>query len=180
MTKAVVDPSVQVELVSASVEQQSIVANLLELYAHDFSEFHEIELGDDGRFGYKSLPLYWSEPNRHPSLVGVDGKLAGFVFVKRGSEISCDETVWDMAEFFVMRAYRRSGIGTRIAREVWRRFPGEWEVRVMQANVSAHRFWEQAIAAFIGNPVHSSGFEMNGERWRIFCFVSAPRIATNV
>jgi hypothetical protein len=43
-------------------EQELILANLLELYAHDFSEFHELELGSDGRFGYGGLPLYWSEP----------------------------------------------------------------------------------------------------------------------
>jgi predicted acetyltransferase len=49
------------------------------LYAHDFSEFHEIELGADGRFGYKHLPLYWREPNRRPLLVKVDGKLAGAI-----------------------------------------------------------------------------------------------------
>ena len=89
----------------------------------------------------KSLPLYWSEPGRHPFLMKAEGKLAGFVLVKKGSEISRNEKVWDMAEFFVLRGYRRRGIGTRVAHEVWRRFPGLWEVRVMEANVSAHYFW---------------------------------------
>ena len=41
--------------------QELVLANLLELYAHDFSEFHDLELGMDGRFGYSHLPLYWSE-----------------------------------------------------------------------------------------------------------------------
>jgi predicted acetyltransferase len=75
------------------------LANLLELYAHDFSEFHSLGIGADGRFGYKSLPLYWSDPNRYPFLVRVDGKLAGLALVKRGSEITGNPTVWDMAEF---------------------------------------------------------------------------------
>ena len=104
------------------------------MYAHDFSEFHEIELGADGRFGYKHLPLYWREPNRRPFLVKVDGKLAGLVLVKRGSELSGDETVWDVAEFFVVRRYRRRGIGTYVAHAVWRQVPGLWEVRVMESN----------------------------------------------
>src|SRR5262249_27583076 len=101
-----------IELVPAAPDQQPILANMLELYAHDFSEFHELELGVDGRFGYPYLPLYWSDPNRRPFLVRVGGKLAGLVLVKRGSELSGDETVWDMAEFFVVRRYRRRGIGT--------------------------------------------------------------------
>src|SRR5271163_3377003 len=50
-------------------------------------------------FGYKSLPLYWSESNRHPFLIRSHGKLAGLALVKRGSEISDNQEVWDMAEF---------------------------------------------------------------------------------
>lgn len=73
-----------IELAPAALDQESVLADLLELYAHDFSEFHEIELGVDGRFGYKPLPLYWPEPNRRPFLIRVDGKLAGLVLVKKG------------------------------------------------------------------------------------------------
>lgn len=161
-----------IELISASREQSPILANLLELYAHDFSAFHAIELGADGRFGYASLPLYWSEPDRHPFLVRIDRKLAGFAFVKRGSEISGNENVWDMAEFFVARGYRRRGVGTQIAHDVWKRFPGSWEVRVMQTNVAAFKFWAHAIAAFTGARIHSVGVEKHGEHWTLFAFES--------
>jgi len=52
------------------------------LYAHDFSEFYDLEIGANGRFGYSSLPLYWSEPGRHPFLVWVEGQLAGLLLIK--------------------------------------------------------------------------------------------------
>jgi hypothetical protein len=68
--------------------------------------------------------------------------------VKRGSEVSGNGAVWDMAEFFVIRGYRRRGFGTQVAHELWRRFPGRWEIRVMQLNVTAHRFWARAISRF--------------------------------
>ena len=71
--------SAQIEVIPARPEQEPILANLLELYAHDFSEFHDLELGPDGRFGYLGLPLYWSESGRHPFLVWVGGKLAGLI-----------------------------------------------------------------------------------------------------
>ncbi len=163
---------VRIEVIPASPEQEPILANLLELYAHDFSEFRDLELGEDGRFGYRPLPLYWSEPNLHPFLVRMDGKLAGLVLVKRVSEDSGSETVWDMAEFFVVRGYRRRGIGTEIAHEVWRLFPGLWEVRVMQSNHSARLFWERAIAEFTGAAIHSVCGEKGGESWRVFSFES--------
>jgi predicted acetyltransferase len=92
--------------------------------------------------------------------------------VKRGSEISYNESVWDMTEFFVIRGYRRRGIGTEIAHEVWRRFPGLWEVRVMRRNHPAHHFWERAIAAFTGETIHSVRVEKGGEYWHLLSFES--------
>ncbi len=155
-----------IELIPAVQEQEPVLANLLELYAHDFSEFYGIELGEDGRFGYKHLPLYWIEADRHAFLVRVDGKLAGFVLVKREAETAA----WDMAEFFVARAYRRRGVGMQVAHETWRRFPGRWQVRVMEANRSGCRFWERAVGAFTGSAMDSVRVERDGRWWRVFSF----------
>jgi predicted acetyltransferase len=165
-------PFADVVLIPARPEQEPILANLLELYAYDFSEFTDLELGADGRFGYGSLGLYWSEAGRHPFLVWVEGKLAGLVLVKRGSEVSGNEAVWDVAEFFILRRYRRRGIGTQVAPEVWRRFPGLWEVRVMESNVAARDFWAQAISKFTGEAVKPVRVEKDGKRWTVFSFES--------
>ncbi|MCI0336653.1 MAG: GNAT family N-acetyltransferase [Acidobacteria bacterium] len=172
MTKLSEKPLVHIEVIAAVPEQEPILANLLELYSHDFSEFYDIELGADGRFGYKYLPLYWEEPDRHPFLVKIDGNLAGFVLVKRGSEVSGNEDIWDVSEFFIVRGYRRRGIGMKVAHEVWRRFPGRWEVRVMQSNHSAMEFWERAITMFIGEMIPSVRVEKDGECWHLFSFES--------
>jgi predicted acetyltransferase len=164
--------SARLELIPAASDQEQVLANLLELYSHDFSEFYDVELGADGRFGYRDLPLYWSEPGRHPFLATLNDKLAGFALVKQGSTISDNRTDWDMAEFFVMRAYRRHGIGTALAHQVWRRFPGAWQVRVMRSNRHACSFWRAAIRQFIGRSVRPVRVEKNGEPWNVFTFVS--------
>ena len=159
--------SFRIEVLPASSEQQSIVANLLQLYAHDFSEFHNLELGADGRFEYQPLPLYWSDPTRHPFLVKLDSHLAGFVFVKRE-----ENGVWDVAEFFIARAYRRQGIGMHVAHEVWKRFPGRWQVRVMQLNGAGVNFWQRAITAFTEQEIDPTQVENPGESWLVFAFES--------
>jgi predicted acetyltransferase len=163
---------VNLEIISASLEQQSIVANLLELYIYDFSEFMDLKLGGDGRFGYEPLPLYWQDPGRYPFLIQVDGHWAGFIFVRRGSQISGDEKVWDMAEFFIVRGYRRLGIGTRVAHTIWRRFPGNWEVRVSDRNQKARDFWGGAIREFIGATIQSVPFKKGDKDWSLFSFES--------
>jgi len=149
-----------------------VLANLLELYAHDLSEFFDLRLQADGRFGYPLLPRYWEEEGRFPFLVKVDGQLAGFVLVSRGSRVTGDARVWDMAEFFVVRRYRKQGIGAAVAGEVWRRFPGSWEVRVLEANEPARMFWGAAIGAFTASEVRESAVELQQKRWILLSFVS--------
>jgi len=75
-----------------------------------------------------------------------------------------------MAEFFVIRGCRRRGIGTQAAHEVWRQFPGLWEVRVMQTNTAARRFWAGAISRFMGEVIRPVDIEKGGERWTLFSF----------
>jgi predicted acetyltransferase len=164
-----------VEVVAAPPEQEPVLANLLELYAYDLSAFFYIELGPDGRFGYPALPLYWKQESRFPFLVRVEGRLAGLVLVSRGSRIGWDPEVWDMAEFFVLRRYRKQGIGAAVAREVWRRFPGTWEVRVLERNAPALAFWAAAIRNFTGSPAEPAAVEIQGKRWQVFRFeASSP------
>jgi predicted acetyltransferase len=163
---------VLLEVIPASMEQTPILANLIQLYAHDFSEFHDVELGPDGKFIYSDLPLYWREPHRHPFLIMADGQLAGFVLLKRGSEVSLNENVWNVVEFFIIRSLRRRGIGTEIAHKVWRKFPGSWEVRVLERNFAARNFWERAVAEFVGENVPPCSFDRDGDSWHLFCFES--------
>jgi predicted acetyltransferase len=167
----------RIEILPATREHEPIVDNLLELYAHDFSEFHNIVLGPTGRFGYKNLSLYWRDPHRHPFLVEVDGRLAGVVLVKTDLPVPGREPIWDMAEFFIARGYRRHGVGTIVARKLWERFPGPWEIRVMEANSGAHQFWQKIITEFSGREIESSRIEIAGVPWRLFSFDSRRRAA---
>ncbi len=138
-----------VEVTKALVEDSSVLRHLLELYMYDFSEFAGWDVNDHGLFGYKYLDHYWTEPDRIPFLIRVGGKLAGFVLVRiherddGGSEAS-------IAEFFVMRKYRRRGIGRTVAWRVFDMFPGRWEVSQLKENASGRAFWRDVIAGYTG------------------------------
>jgi len=158
--------SAPIEVIPAPREQMPVIDNLIQLYAHDFSEFKNMDLDSNGRFQYTPLPLYWTDANRHPFLVNVDGNPVGFVLVRQ------EAGVWDMAEFFVVRGCRRHGIGTAVAHDVWKRFPGLWEVRVMQANQTALEFWARAISGFTGKTAVPTRLEKGGKLWQLFSFDS--------
>ncbi len=163
-----------IEIIHASLEQKQILANLLELYSHDFCEFIDLEIGLDGRFGYRELDLYWTDPDRLPFLLYVDNRLAGFVLIKTCHRDGVDLTVWDIPEFFILRGYRGRGVGTAAAHQVWRRFPGPWEVRVMATNERAYRFWHRAIKNFAGDDFLVARFTQSGKDWHRFSFESRP------
>jgi predicted acetyltransferase len=50
-----------------------------------------------------------------------------------------------MAEFFVMRKYRRLGIGRKAALALLTQFPGPWQVRQQLTNPTATAFWRTVI-----------------------------------
>lgn len=170
MTPGSLEGSPRVEVLHATAEQEPVVANLLELYAYDFSDFHPMNLGPDGRFGYKGLSRYWSETDRLPFLIKVEGRLAGLVLVKRERGVLGTETVWDVAEFFILRTFRRQGVGARVAHEIWCRYPGKWQVRVMESNQNAWRFWEHTIRSFVGDDFRVGRFDKRGESWHLVTF----------
>jgi predicted acetyltransferase len=168
------DPKIEVS--AAPSDQKSVLANLLELYQYDFSEFMELEIGVDGRYGYRDLDLYWTDPQRFPFLIFAGGKLAGFVLVRRMTQETVDTPNWDMAEFFVLRGFRRSSVGTRSAMEVFARFQGHWQVRVMRSNLPACAFWSRAVRLFAGDSVRLHHHTDHGREWIVFSFHSPPSV----
>jgi predicted acetyltransferase len=166
-------PTCKVVLDPAALHESALLANLLELYIHDLSPaFSAIRLGADGRFGYERLPLYWSDPDRFPFLIRYGVEVAGFVLVMRGSPASNDPGVFDVAEFFVLRGYRRLGVGRQAAFLVWDRLPGRWTVRVAEGNKGAVPFWARVIAEYTNGAATETTRSGSPDGWRAFSFAS--------
>lgn len=135
-----------VSLDPATQDERGTLRNLMQLYVYDWSALLSLDVGDDGRFADYALDVYWTEAWRHPFLVRVDGKVAGFALVSERSRLTGAAGVTDMAEFFVLRRYRRSGVGFAAACAAFDRFKGPWEVRQRRDNVDATAFWRRVIA----------------------------------
>ena len=139
-----------IEVLEATVDDKPVMRRLLELYAHDFSEFTATDVDARGRFGYPYLDLYWTEPERRPFLFRVAANWAGLALVRTG-------VPHDMAEFFVLRKYRRTGVGEAAARDLFARFPGDWQVRQLETNPGATAFWRRAIPFEFAEAVTAEG-----------------------
>jgi predicted acetyltransferase len=139
-----------VSLSPATREEKVALDNLMQLYKYDWSELAALDVGDDGRYEDYPLDDYWTDEGRHPFLLRVGGKLAGFALVAARSRLTGAAGVFDMAELFVMRRYRRRGIGRQAAFAAFDRLGGSWEIRQRASNVGATSFWRSVVAAYTG------------------------------
>jgi predicted acetyltransferase len=128
----------KVEVVEATEDDRPVVRRLLQFYHYDFSEFNDDDVDPHGEFPHRYFDAYWTESNRKAFLFRMDGAWAGLALIFTGDP-------HDVAEFFVMRKYRRRGVGAEAAALLFDRFPGGWTVRQQLWNPAATAFWRNAI-----------------------------------
>jgi predicted acetyltransferase len=99
-------------------------------------------------YGYKYLDPYWTEEGRHPFIMYIDGNIVGFVLIRSYYVSDLKDYVYSIAEFFVMKKYRKQGVGKKVAFQMFNLFPGVWEVAEIEENRPAQAFWRKIIHAF--------------------------------
>jgi len=124
--------------------ERSAVRRLVQLYLYDLGgDRWRVEV--DGTFAPASWhKRFWARRGKHHFVIRVDGRLAGFALVNDRAQFAGDG-VREIGEFFVLRRYRRRGLGTCAAEALFARFPGRWEVAELLWNVAARRFWRRVI-----------------------------------
>jgi len=133
-------------LKKVSIENKNVLKNLLELYLYDFSQFDKCDVNSHGLYGYKYLDHYWTEPGRHPYFITVNDNLAGFAMVNDHCYLCKPGEARSVSEFFVMKKYRRIGVGYAAARKVFDLFPGKWEIVQHPENKPSMEFWEKIVS----------------------------------
>lgn len=133
-----------IKLVEASPIHKDVIKNLMQFYMYDFSEFVEVDVEADGLFAaYKNLDDYWNDENRFSYIIQKDEIYIGFVLIRYIEEQQRNH--FSIAEFFVMKKYRRKGIGKSIATQIFNSHKGKWEVFQKESNKPAQLFWNKII-----------------------------------
>jgi predicted acetyltransferase len=141
-----------IAIAKANMDDKPIIRNLLQLYLYDFSEFDMEDVDDHGLYEYYLyLDHYWTEEGRYPFLIRVEDNLAGFVFVRQVGITGSGENIYSIAEFFVMKKYRRTGVGKQVAHRLFDMFSGIWKVGQIEGNHPAQVFWRKNISEYTKN-----------------------------
>lgn len=133
---------------------------MLELYQHDLSDVWDQDLDADGEYGYR-LERYETDPACRAFVFEVASRYAGFALVDNSVSLP-GNTLW-MSQFFVMKKYRRQGLGQAAAVQVFDQVRGRWEVGQMPKNLPAQAFWRRVIGGYTGG--RFAEHRLSDERW---------------
>ena len=124
----------------AGISEKEIVGKLLQSYLTELSHFPDENpdyKDENGISQYTYFDAYWEENSRFPYLLFSDGKLAGFALVR------IDGGCCEMAEFYVLPEYRRLGLGTSCATDIFRKHHGKWRMSFNKQNQTSQQLWRK-------------------------------------
>ena len=128
-------------------------------------------LGEVGHREPDQLARWFADTQAHPVTILYGSERVGFAMVQQPSRpavretgvpsgdpaapaeagrsaISRDPAQFSMAEFFIVRSWRRRGIGAQAVRLILDRFTGQWMITEHVRNTAAVKFWRRVVAAY--------------------------------
>jgi predicted acetyltransferase len=132
------------QLIFATPDYKDVIENLMQFYTYDFSEYVDLDVEENGLFkAYSGLEEYWKEgADKFPYIIKRDEKYIGFVLIKTEES---EKNYYSIVEFFIMRKYRREGIATEVAKQLFSVYKGRWKVHQRENNIPAQQFWIKVI-----------------------------------
>ena len=126
------------QIVPVALSEKADLWEMFQLYAGELAPMVNLQ-PVDGVYRYAHFDSYWQDRQRWPFWAIQDGKRVGFALLRFAPELAAMQ----MAEFFVLPAYRRGGAGSRFAHGLLKQFPGPWKIRQIAANTGATAFWRR-------------------------------------
>ncbi|WP_109511260.1 GNAT family N-acetyltransferase [Pseudomonas ovata] len=136
-----------IELIPAGPDDIDMISNLYQFYAYESSDWESQDVEEDGRFYVHEghLIRYWEEQDWSANLLWVNGQLAGFVLIERSEVPGIDAL--ELADLFILKRYRRKGIGSAMMEQVLMGGHENWLVRYFPQDEVAHAFWTKVLEA---------------------------------
>ena len=153
--------SLKIKKISSAKDKD--FSHLQQIYEKEFAPITSYKVNQDGLFDQDFLISTWSKHGYEIYLLEIKEEAVGFAVVNLASMIDLDTNTRDIAEFFVMPQLRNQRIGSKFAQEIFKLYPGQWEVRQLESLTKARKFWLRAIQNI--NPKNFCE-ENNNPKWQ--------------
>jgi len=132
----------EMKLVPIELESKNILENLISIYLHDLSEFtNDLKVNQNGRFEYEGLELYFIKEELKPLFIYLKDNIVGFILLNNGKYVPQDID-FSVHEFFILKSYRRSGIGAKAMEGLFDKYKGKYRIVQLADNKLAINFWK--------------------------------------
>ncbi|QKZ05272.1 MULTISPECIES: GNAT family N-acetyltransferase [Pseudomonas] len=135
-----------IELLPTELDQAPLIRNLYQFYAYESSDWEEEDVDLDGRYYIhdEHLLRYWHDQDWSANLLLVNGYVAGFLLVERSELPGIDAL--ELADLFILKKYRRKGIGKALVTQVLTGGHENWLVRYYRQDDAAEAFWGAVLS----------------------------------
>lgn len=134
------------ELKQINKHNLNVLENLFQLYIHDISRELPWDCNDGGTFEAYSLKDWLNNQENFGYLVYVQGKLAGFVMIDKEFKILENQiNNYDLSEIFILNNYKGKGLASKVVKQVFDMYKGNWECRPVPNSISALTFWQRVF-----------------------------------
>lgn len=166
------------KIILATLSDYPIIRNMARFYVYELSRYCGFiskywVIPKNGLYKYHDLKKYFKDINKKAYLIKMqDEELVGFVLLNK--DATSKDIDWNIGEFFILAKFQGKGIGQKVAKDIFSKHPGKWEVLVMPENKPALPFWRKVISSITdGNYVEelkTIDYDKNQPKCYIFNF----------
>ncbi|MEJ6004908.1 GNAT family N-acetyltransferase [Paucibacter sp. AS339] len=128
------------EICSPCLAHKTVIWNLFQFYCYDTSAEEGCDVEETGFYSLSQdyFAQYWTAPSWSAHLLLWDGAIAGFALIETSDALS---GALELADLFIMKRFRRHGIGRQVVRHFMSSRAVPWTVVVYDEAVGATAFW---------------------------------------
>jgi len=114
------------------------------LFLHDLSEFNEeLEIDErSGLFEMEEFDWFFEKEGLTPYFIVHEGKRIGFMLLQSGPFVNKERYDYLVHSFFLLRKYRRKGLGKQACVRLFDQLPGRYAIGQLSNNEPAVAFWK--------------------------------------
>lgn len=118
-----------------------IYHNLVQCYEAEFSPITGKKPNTSGLF---ELDTHLGDETLGFLLI-INNSPAGIAAIK-----SKEADAYEVCEFYILPYFRKNAMGMQFAHTIWKKYPGDWEIKQIQGAGYATTFWRKTINSFMG------------------------------
>ncbi|USB33391.1 GNAT family N-acetyltransferase [Paenibacillus sp. YPG26] len=132
------------QIVKVETTQKLILKHLIALFLHDLSEFNPgQELNQkNGLFEFDEFEWFFEKDGLTPYFIIYDNHIVGFILIQSDPFINPELYDYLVNSFFILKKYRKRGIGKQAAHQLFQRLPGRYVIGQLSNNDPAIAFWK--------------------------------------